>query len=70
MNGDFFNLINEAQKIAKKKILSEYAPCGRCRELIRMIDNRNLKTKVMINEDKILELEQLLPEMYISKERE
>lgn len=44
-----------------------YAPCGRCRELIRMIDEKNLKTKVMVKEDKIVELEELLPEMYITK---
>lgn len=44
-----------------------YAPCGRCRELIRMVDDRNLKTRVMVKEEKVLELERLLPEMYISK---
>lgn len=44
-----------------------YPPCGRCRELIRMVDNKNLKTKIMVNIDKIVTLETLLPEMYISK---
>ena len=44
-----------------------YAPCGRCREFIRMVDDRNLKTRVMVKEEKVLELERLLPEMYISK---
>ncbi len=44
-----------------------YAPCGRCRELIRMIDDKNIDTKVMIREDKIRVLKDLLPEMYISK---
>ena len=44
-----------------------YSPCGKCRELIRMINQRNLKTKVMVKEDKIIELEKLLPEIFISK---
>ena len=43
-----------------------YPPCGKCRELIRMIDERNLKTKVMVKEDKVVELEELLPEIFIS----
>ena len=44
-----------------------YAPCGRCRELIRMVNDKNLNTKVMVNEDKIYQLKDLLPEMYITK---
>lgn len=44
-----------------------YAPCGRCRELIRMVNEKNLNTKVMVNEDKIYQLKDLLPEMYITK---
>lgn len=49
---------------AKGKI---YAPCGRCRELIRMVDNSNLETKIMVAEDKVYRLKDLLPEMYITK---
>ena len=49
---------------AKEKI---YAPCGRCRELIRMINTLNLETKVMVDEDKVYKLKDLLPEMYITK---
>lgn len=49
---------------AKGKI---YAPCGRCRELIRMINDKNLNTKVMVSENKICKLQDLLPEMYITK---
>lgn len=45
-----------------------YAPCGRCRELIRMVNDKNLNTKVMVAEDKVCELMDLLPEMYISKQ--
>lgn len=44
-----------------------YAPCGRCRELIRMINTLNLETKVMVDEDKVYKLKDLLPEMYITK---
>lgn len=49
---------------AKGKI---YAPCGRCRELIRMVNNQNIETEVMVNEDKICKIKDLLPEMYITK---
>ena len=49
---------------AKGKI---YAPCGRCRELIRMVNISNLETEVMVSEDKICKLKELLPEMYITK---
>ncbi len=49
---------------AKGKI---YAPCGRCRELIRMVDNSNLETKIMVAEDEVYKLKDLLPKMYITK---
>ena len=44
-----------------------YAPCGRCRELIRMVNDKNLDTKVMVSEEKICKLKDLLPEMDITK---
>ena len=49
---------------AKRQI---YAPCGRCRELIRMVNDKNLDTEVMVAENKIYRLKDLLPEMYITK---
>ena len=45
-----------------------YAPCGRCRELIRMINSSNLETEVMVSDNKIYKLKDLLPEMYITKD--
>lgn len=47
---------------AKGKI---YAPCGSCREIIRMVNDKNLNTEVMVAENKIVKLKDLLPEMYI-----
>ena len=41
-----------------------YSPCGKCRELIRMINNKNLKTKVMVSENKVCTIEELLPEIF------
>lgn len=41
-----------------------YSPCGRCRELIRMINIKNLKTKVLVSENKICTIEELLPEIF------
>ena len=49
---------------AKGKI---YPPCGSCRELIRMVNEKNLKTKVLVDEEKVCTIEDLLPEMYITK---
>lgn len=45
-----------------------YPLCGRCRELIRMVDDNNLNTEIMVSENKIVKLRDLLPDMYISKQ--
>ena len=50
-----------------KSIERTYAPCGICRELICMVNDKNLDTKVMVAENKIYSLKDLLPEMYITK---
>lgn len=62
-------IINESkiEKVAYSAKGKIYAPCGRCRELIRMVDNSNLETKIMVAEDKVYKLKDLLPEMYITK---
>jgi cytidine deaminase len=39
-------------------------PCGRCRELLYQIDRRNLKTQVILGSERILLLEELLPERW------
>lgn len=39
-------------------------PCGRCRELILQINDKNKETEVIIDEDKIVKLEVLLPERW------
>jgi len=44
-----------------------YPPCGKCREMIRMVNDSNLETKVLINENKICTIKELLPQMFISK---
>ena len=48
---------------AKDKI---YPPCGKCRELIRMVNSSNLETQVMVENEKVYKLKELLPEMYIT----
>ena len=45
-----------------------YSPCGRCRELMRMINTSNLDAKVMVAEDKVCKLRDLLPELFIAKD--
>ncbi len=36
-------------------------PCGRCRELILQVDNKNIKTKVYFSEEHYMTLDELLP---------
>ncbi len=36
-------------------------PCGRCRELINLLDSRNMETNVIIADDKKVKLKDLLP---------
>ena len=38
-----------------------YPPCGRCRELMKQINYDNLKTKIMISNNKICTLDEWLP---------
>lgn len=39
-------------------------PCGRCREFIYQIDNRNVDTRVLMPGGRVMTLEQLLPELW------
>lgn len=36
-------------------------PCGRCRELLFQVDNKNTKTKVYLSKEKYMTLDELLP---------
>lgn len=36
-------------------------PCGRCRELMFQIDNKNVNTKVYLSREKYMSLDKLLP---------
>ena len=47
-----------------------YSPCGKCREMIRMINIDNLKTKVLVAEDRYCTIEELLPEIFERKDCE
>jgi cytidine deaminase len=37
------------------------APCGRCRELMNLLDAKNMETEVIISDDKKVKLKDLLP---------
>lgn len=41
-----------------------YPPCGRCREFIYQINKDNLKADVLVDEGKVVKLEELLPYRY------
>ena len=36
-------------------------PCGRCREFIRQIDERNMETDIVLGKNRIVKLKELLP---------
>lgn len=38
-----------------------YPPCGRCRELLNLLDERNIETDVIVADDKKVKLKDLLP---------
>mgnify|MGYP006281925937 CR=1 FL=1 len=44
--------------VSKEEIIS---PCGRCREMMVQIDRKNLNTKVMVTDEKIITLKDLIP---------
>ncbi len=50
--------IKKIVSVNKDEILS---PCGRCRELINLLDSRNIATEVIISDDKKVTLKDLLP---------
>lgn len=38
-----------------------YPPCGRCREMMYQINKENLNTKVIVDYNKVVKLDELLP---------
>jgi cytidine deaminase len=47
--------------IVAVKVEGIIPPCGRCRELLFQIDNKNVNTKVYISKEKYITLDELLP---------
>lgn len=45
-----------------------YIPCGKCREFIKMIDNNNMNTQILMPDFSILTLSVLLPFSFIRTE--
>ena len=41
------------------------SPCGRCRELMKQINEANMKTEIMISDNEIYTLDELLPHAWI-----
>ncbi len=58
------------QRISKIVAVSEYGiipPCGRCREFMHQIHEKNLDADVIIGENKVVKLRDLLPYPWDSK---
>lgn len=43
-------------------------PCGRCRELMSLLDEKNLDTQIIIDDDQKKTLRELLPNSWLDKE--
>lgn len=48
-------------KIVAMNSNAPVSPCGRCREMIRMVNPDNMETEVMVDKDTIVKLKDLLP---------
>ena len=48
--------------VSKGRILP---PCGRCRELLAQLDPENMGCQVILGEDRVLSLNELLPEHWL-----
>ena len=55
------NRETEIEMIVATNSESIIPPCGRCRELMFQIDNKNLNTKVYLSEEEYITLDELLP---------
>lgn len=48
-------------KIVAVNSNSALPPCGRCRDFIRMVNEKNMEPEVMVENNKIVKLKDLLP---------
>ena len=55
------NRETEIEMIVATNAESIIAPCGRCRELMFQVDNKNLHTKVYLSKERYMILDELLP---------
>ena len=44
-----------------------YSPCGKCRELIRMVHADNIETLALVNSQDAKTIKELLPDMWVKK---
>ena len=59
--------IDAVVAVTRDRILS---PCGRCRETMAQIDERNLDCKVIIGEDREVLLRELLPNHWMTQDEQ
>jgi len=55
------NRETQIEMIVSANAESIIPPCGRCRELMFQVDNKNLNTKVYLSEEEYMTLDKLLP---------
>ncbi len=58
-------ITNEESKIEKIVAVGQggeiYPPCGRCREFMYQINDKNLQVDILVAENKVVKLKELLP---------
>lgn len=60
------SMVTETKETQVKTIVtatgkSVIPPCGRCRELLSLLDKKNFSTKIIVSENKKVALKELLP---------
>lgn len=48
-------------KIVAMNSNTPVSPCGRCREMIRMVNEENMETEVMVDSNTVVKIKDLLP---------
>ena len=65
-HSDIASMVTEGESRIKKIVAVSsngiiMPPCGRCREMILQVNDKNINTDIIINKNKVVKLKELLP---------